>query len=300
MGPAVRAVLRAPGRRRRPPHGRPRAAHPRSAHRRDCPRPLVGPPLALSSVGALPQDSLRPRLAPPRRARLVPSRATADEVIKLTRMSARRIDVVPLAPAADERAEFRTPPETALERHRLSADGYLLVLGTIEPRKNHVRVVQAFERLVRDNAIPTDMSSRSRVSRAGDRTTRWARFGRVRSRPGSSCWDTFPTQTSQRSSRVLPPSSTPRRTKGSASRSSRRWPKAPPSSPRTSRRCRRPPGTCGFPGGSLRRGLDRAGIHDAVGAGVDVRTAAIAQAARFSWTRTAEGTREAYAAALGT
>lgn len=98
-------------------------------------------------------------LAAPRLATrvVVPSMATADEVIRLTGTSPRRIDVVPLA-AADRRHQRDIREAShALERHGLAKGSYVLVLGTIEPRKNHVRVVQAFERLVSDNAISSDL-----------------------------------------------------------------------------------------------------------------------------------------------
>jgi glycosyltransferase involved in cell wall biosynthesis len=86
---------------------------------------------------------------------LVPSQATADEVIRLTGTSARRIDVIPLA--AVEREPFVGDAASALKARGLSTGSFLLVLGTIEPRKNHVRVVAAFERLVTDRSIPEDI-----------------------------------------------------------------------------------------------------------------------------------------------
>ena len=82
---------------------------------------------------------------------LVPSRATADEVIRLTRCPARKIEIVPYAPQrdvepADDDAIDRVLATIGLARHE-----YVLALGTIEPRKNHVRLIGAFERLVRSD-----------------------------------------------------------------------------------------------------------------------------------------------------
>ncbi len=98
-------------------------------------------------------------LAAPRLASrvIVPSRATADEVMALTGTKARRIDVVPLAPAPRERSGSPAGDAGLLRRHELDARGYLLVLGTIEPRKNHVRVVHAFERLAASGGLPDGM-----------------------------------------------------------------------------------------------------------------------------------------------
>jgi alpha-1,3-rhamnosyl/mannosyltransferase len=98
-------------------------------------------------------------LAAPRLATrvVVPSQATADEVIQLTKTSARRIDVVPLAPVGPDRTSRSTDSPEVLARHGLASRAYLLALGTIEPRKNHVRVVQAFERVIASGALPSDV-----------------------------------------------------------------------------------------------------------------------------------------------
>jgi glycosyltransferase involved in cell wall biosynthesis len=85
------------------------------------------------------------------------SRATADEVIRLTGTSARKIDVIPLAP----RHSVAQPPAEVvaqvLRRHGLDRESYLLAPGTIEPRKNHIRLVRAFEALIQRGAIPVEM-----------------------------------------------------------------------------------------------------------------------------------------------
>jgi alpha-1,3-rhamnosyl/mannosyltransferase len=84
------------------------------------------------------------------------SRATADELIRLARIRADRIDVVPLAP--------RTAPlptdddvDSVLDRMNLRRNAYILIPGTIEPRKNHVRAIAAFEHLIARSAIPSDV-----------------------------------------------------------------------------------------------------------------------------------------------
>ena len=76
------------------------------------------------------------------------SRATADEVRALAGVPARKIDVIPLAARPVARPRAHDEVADAITRHGLGFGPYLLVPGTIEPRKNLPRVVQAFERLV--------------------------------------------------------------------------------------------------------------------------------------------------------
>lgn len=88
---------------------------------------------------------------------VVPSRATADEVIRLARVAASKIVVIPLAARPDVGP---TDPETmavVLTRHGLATCPYILALGTIEPRKNHLRLVHAFEQLVAGRLIGDDV-----------------------------------------------------------------------------------------------------------------------------------------------
>jgi glycosyltransferase involved in cell wall biosynthesis len=85
------------------------------------------------------------------------SQATADEVIRLTGTAARRIDVIPLAPRASARPIADDAVAAVLAGLGLARGGFLLVPGTLEPRKNHVRVINAFEDLARRAAIPSDM-----------------------------------------------------------------------------------------------------------------------------------------------
>jgi glycosyltransferase involved in cell wall biosynthesis len=88
---------------------------------------------------------------------LAASRATADELMRLTRVRASKIEVLPyaphhgLAPASDESVT------TTLARYGLPHRGYLLSLGTVEPRKNHARLVDAFEILNLQRTMQRDM-----------------------------------------------------------------------------------------------------------------------------------------------
>ena len=86
-----------------------------------------------------------------RRARLVivPSRATALEVRRLLHVPADRVVVIPLAArtgAGRAGAGSGVSGET-LDRLGLEPGRFVLSLATIEPRKNHVRLLAAFERL---------------------------------------------------------------------------------------------------------------------------------------------------------
>jgi glycosyltransferase involved in cell wall biosynthesis len=88
---------------------------------------------------------------------IVPSQATADELQRLLRVDPQRVSVIGHAASGiiDENGaagdEMPAPDaRRLLQRLRLRSGGYLLALGTIEPRKNHERLVEAFERLVGD------------------------------------------------------------------------------------------------------------------------------------------------------
>jgi glycosyltransferase involved in cell wall biosynthesis len=88
---------------------------------------------------------------------VTPSRATADEIIRRTRTDAAKIFLIPLA----ARPVFAPRPADAIElacaNAGLAKGQYLLVPGTIEPRKNGVRVVQAFERAIRERRLGPDV-----------------------------------------------------------------------------------------------------------------------------------------------
>jgi glycosyltransferase involved in cell wall biosynthesis len=86
------------------------------------------------------------------------SRATADELIRLADVSPRKIDVVMLAPRAGAEPIAADVVAPLLERLGLVRDRYLLIPGTIEPRKNHARVLKAFELLVERRHIDDDIA----------------------------------------------------------------------------------------------------------------------------------------------
>ncbi|MGZ5213710.1 MAG: glycosyltransferase family 4 protein [Actinomycetota bacterium] len=77
---------------------------------------------------------------------LVPSQSTADDLIDSTSVQPSRVHVTPLAPslvASDE------DPTEALERLGV-ARPYVLSVGTLEPRKNLVRLVRAYRQVAPD------------------------------------------------------------------------------------------------------------------------------------------------------
>jgi glycosyltransferase involved in cell wall biosynthesis len=86
------------------------------------------------------------------------SRATADELIRLAHVSARKIDVVMLAPRSGSEPATPEAISAALEGHNLVRHRYVLAPGTIEPRKNHYRLIRAFEDLIRRGEIDDDIS----------------------------------------------------------------------------------------------------------------------------------------------
>jgi alpha-1,3-rhamnosyl/mannosyltransferase len=76
---------------------------------------------------------------------IVPSEATRDELWRMLRIRDDRIVTIPLA-ARRPTAETDSENEI-LEHFDLQAGRYILTIGTIEPRKNHRRLLAAFERL---------------------------------------------------------------------------------------------------------------------------------------------------------
>ncbi|MEA2521493.1 MAG: hypothetical protein QOI81_1139 [Actinomycetota bacterium] len=76
---------------------------------------------------------------------LVPSRSTADDLIERGADPA-RVHVTPLAPSAAERSE---DPATAVSRLGI-AEPYILFVGTLEPRKNLVRLIRAYRQVAPD------------------------------------------------------------------------------------------------------------------------------------------------------
>jgi alpha-1,3-rhamnosyl/mannosyltransferase len=82
---------------------------------------------------------------------VVPSRSTARELGRLLRVARDRVTVVEHAARLSARGSRDVVPSTGIRR-RLGIDGhpYLVTVGTVEPRKNHIRLVAAFERLAAD------------------------------------------------------------------------------------------------------------------------------------------------------
>jgi glycosyltransferase involved in cell wall biosynthesis len=85
-----------------------------------------------------------------RKAKLIvtPSELIKNEVCEHLRIQPRKVFAIPLAP----RANFKPLPleQTVAVRQRLNvADEFLLFVGTIEPRKNLLTLVQALEELLR-------------------------------------------------------------------------------------------------------------------------------------------------------
>ena len=74
---------------------------------------------------------------------ITPSRHTAEDLIRRTRLTADRVHVVPLAASLPN---LEGDPEEALGRLKVRRP-YILSVGTLEPRKNLVRLVRAFRRL---------------------------------------------------------------------------------------------------------------------------------------------------------
>jgi glycosyltransferase involved in cell wall biosynthesis len=79
---------------------------------------------------------------------VTPSRFTADELIRLTSAERSRIHVTPLAPALPVNG---AEVEPVLARYKIRSP-YILYNGTLEPRKNVVRLVRAYRRIVRGGA----------------------------------------------------------------------------------------------------------------------------------------------------
>jgi alpha-1,3-rhamnosyl/mannosyltransferase len=77
------------------------------------------------------------------------SEATRRDVVRHLGVPPERVSVV--YEAADARYRPHTPEETraVLERHGLHHGGYILSLGTLEPRKNYERLVEAYALLDR-------------------------------------------------------------------------------------------------------------------------------------------------------
>jgi glycosyltransferase involved in cell wall biosynthesis len=101
-------------------------------------KPLSHPVLRLAAIPFLVGGARRAARV------IVPSEATARDVRRLLRVASNRIAVIPHAPRAIGSGESASP---ALEPMGLEPGQFILSVGTLEPRKNHVRLLEAFERL---------------------------------------------------------------------------------------------------------------------------------------------------------
>jgi glycosyltransferase involved in cell wall biosynthesis len=90
------------------------------------------------------------RVAKSAAAVLVPSESTARDLTRLTSIDGRRVHVVPLAASLPQAGE---DPQTVLRRMKVPRP-YVLFVGTLEPRKNVVRLVRAYRRAVAASAVP--------------------------------------------------------------------------------------------------------------------------------------------------
>lgn len=93
------------------------------------------------------QRSALPWLARTAAAVLTPSESTRRDTIRILHARPERVVTTPLAAPAD----FATRPDAAaIARQRQALrlpERYILAVGTLEPRKNQVRLVRAFERV---------------------------------------------------------------------------------------------------------------------------------------------------------
>ena len=112
--------------------------------------PLYHPPLRVATIPIVWASAQRAT------AIIVPSQATRAELRRLLGVAARKVVVIPHAASADIplRNEDGADPGLAKAVRRqvgVGSDPFILSIGTIEPRKNQVRLVRAFEALAREH-----------------------------------------------------------------------------------------------------------------------------------------------------
>lgn len=81
---------------------------------------------------------------------IVPSQNTADDLMSRTKISADRVHVIP---EAASHAAPGSDPEATIARLGLPSP-YILFVGTLEPRKNLVRLIRAYRRAAGDEGLP--------------------------------------------------------------------------------------------------------------------------------------------------
>jgi len=139
-----------------------RRAHPDIVHLTSYPAPIVGhlpSVLTLHDLSLLREPATHPRrrvvvmtpllrLAARRAHRvIVPSRATADDATRLLGLDPERLHVIPEAPSARFRRVSEPEALADLARRYDLRPGFLLALGTLEPRKNLPSLVAAWTSL---------------------------------------------------------------------------------------------------------------------------------------------------------
>lgn len=237
-------------------------------------------------------------LAAPRLATrtIVPSRATADVVMRFTRTRAAKIDVVPLAPRPD--IMETSADEGVLERAGLATGSYLLAVGTIEPRKNHRRVIEAFDQLVSRNRLDRDLllviagrtgwSARSVITaaRTGPAASRIRLLGYVSDRELGALL--------RHAAALVYPSLE----EGFGLPVLEAMANGVPVVTSNVSSLPEVAGDAAVLIDPLSVGAIARGITEAVGASRDLRTAGLARAAQFSWALTADGTIDSYRRAV--
>ncbi|MBI4607399.1 MAG: glycosyltransferase family 4 protein [Candidatus Rokubacteria bacterium] len=86
---------------------------------------------------------------------IVPSRQTRDDLAALLGVPPEKVWVIPEAPAPAFRPRSAGEVAPVLDRYGLAAKGYLLFVGSLEPRKNLLTLLRAYETLYeRDDNPP--------------------------------------------------------------------------------------------------------------------------------------------------
>jgi glycosyltransferase involved in cell wall biosynthesis len=88
---------------------------------------------------------------------VAPSRATADELMRLCGTPSSKIEIVAEAPQGELRPADPATIGEVLSRHGLEPRSYVISVGTIEPRKNHSRLISAFQLLRAQGEVRADL-----------------------------------------------------------------------------------------------------------------------------------------------
>ena len=77
--------------------------------------------------------------------------------MRVSGVASHRIVVSPYAPQRDLGPAESQEIDRATRRYGLAAGSFILALGTVEPRKNHIRLIKAFEVAIRTDRLPHDI-----------------------------------------------------------------------------------------------------------------------------------------------